>query len=289
MLLRDALALWAESAKPARSTVNRRRYELSHWLRRGGCADCSGVTSSGLAEWSDRAKNSGVANPTISSVIASVRLLAGIGGATVDKPRLSTLPVEIRHTPTLTDVDAVIAIADEWWKFSLSLLAITGMRLGDVERFKPDFVAGDAVRWSASKTGKRQSVPVPKNLAEHLRSWSWGRCRKVVYRDLKALCEAAHVDPFTPQGLRRLAAQQWERAHAGCGPALLGHTPAGWGAATRSYIDPAELLRIGFPRLKLPAWLTTEDDSSDRLTMAMSRLTMEQREHLAAIAVAMAK
>ena len=79
------------------------------------------------------------------------------------------------------------------------------------------------------------------------------------------------------------------RDEAGCGPAILGHTPGGWGQATARYLDPAELLRIGLPRLRLPAWLSTPDDSGDRLTAAMARLTTEQRENLVAVAVAMAR
>lgn len=64
MLLIDSLAKWIEAARPARSTVNRRRYELNHWLRRGGCESCSGVTRFVIDKWVADAKSFGVADST---------------------------------------------------------------------------------------------------------------------------------------------------------------------------------------------------------------------------------
>jgi integrase len=258
-------------------------------MRRGGCPECSGVSHDALSAWSSRAEESGARPSTIASVIATVTLLASIGGTTVaQRVRRTVRPVEIRHTPTLSDVDAVIAAAaDPWWRDSLSLAVVTGMRLSDLEQVAN--MTGDSVTIVARKTGKRQTIPLPGRLAESLRGWKWGRCRKVVYRDLRGLCDAAGVARFTPQGLRRLSANLWERAHAGAGAVILGHAVPGWTGATAAYIDRSELLRIGLPRLRLPAWLSSGDDSGDRLNLAMQRLTPEQRENLVAVAVAMAR
>jgi len=63
------------------------------------------------------------------------------------------------------------------------------------------------------------------------------------------------VHPFTFQGMRRLSAQEYEKARAGCGPLILGH---GYGGADRFYLRPFDALREALPALRVPAGMQAE-------------------------------
>lgn len=81
-------------------------------------------------------------------------------------------------------------------------------------------------------------------------------------RELRRLCALAGVTPFLAHSIRRRAGTEYERAHEGCGPLILGHTLDSAQMSFDHYIDPVEILTIAASRLIQPAAFTQQPGCS---------------------------
>ncbi len=188
----------------------------------------------------------------------------------------------------------------DFWRAWLIASYTLGLRLGDLMfRLTWNAVNCDSVTIRAGKTGKLHILPLHPVLKRHLnlihdnggsgdgRVFPVSKSPHLVRRELRRISQAAGVPKVTPQQLRRLAGTQYERAHGGAGPLLLGHTLAG---ASAFYIDVPSVLRAASDRLEIPQeWLTKADRDSaarmeSRLLRAWRVLRLPDREavlHLA--------
>lgn len=296
MTLLECVDTWFFENGPKESSLRRVRYEVASWIRRGGPAISESISESDCVAWRRAATETGLAPRTVESVIATVCLLCRVGGNPVASGKRLHRLVKIRHTPTLGDLNAVIYEADSsrwrsgnWWRTALCLAYSTGLRLADLERFDRDMVDGDCVLLRAEKTGKEHRIPLPELLRDRLDGFRWSISRKVLRRELNRLCDVAGVPRFTPQGIRRLSATEWERARPGCGPVILGHDIPGWSRATLSYLDKSLLLRLGLPAMRLPAWIDDgrAADRESSLLTSFRRLGEPQQSALVAVASGM--
>lgn len=296
MKLVDLVDTWFFQKAVKDSTKRKIRYEVTNWIRRGGPVDTVDISASVFPEWRAAATQSGLAPRTIESVVSTVAMLCKAHGISVNTGVSMRSFAEIRHTPCLSDLNAVIDAADHaewmspnWWRTALCLAFVAGLRLGDLERFDRDMLDDDCIRWRAEKTGKVQRIPLPDVIIPRLAGFRWTIGRKVLRRELNRLCDAAGVRRFTPQAIRRLSAQEWERARAGCGAIILGHDVPGWSKATASYMDKSHILRLGLPALRLPEWID-DGRSADReqsLLSAFRRLGEPQQSALVQVASGM--
>lgn len=293
MQLSDCVDTWFSENAPKISSLKRVRYELKSWISRGGSPIVEEIDTPAVKRWRLLAADLSLSPRTIESVIATVLLLCRVGGNTVAAGKRLQRNVSIRHTPTLADLDAVLAVADSakwrsgnWWRSALCLAYCTGLRLGDLERFTRDTMHDDCIRVVAGKTGKPHHIPLPQTLLPRVAGFRWRIGRKVLRREIAFLCDVAKIEHFTPQGIRRLAANEWERARQGCGPIILGHDIPGWNRSTPHYLDKSLPLRLGLPALRLPAWID-DGRSQDRETALMSSFRrMPEPQQTALVAVA---
>lgn len=297
MLLADCVDTWFFENDLKPSTRRKIRYEITNWNRRGGADEIDEISTAEIVKWRVSATTDGLAPRTVESVISTVLMLCKRFNVDVAAGKRLRCPVNLRDTPTMLDINCAIAHADaarwlppNWWRTAICLAYCSGLRLGDLERFNRDMIHDGCVRWRASKTDKDQRVPVPDSLLPRLAGFRWTIGRKVLRRELRRICASAGVVPFTPQGLRRLAAQEWERARAGCGAIILGHDIPGWSRATSHYMDKSHLLRLGLPSLRLPTWID-DGQSADReaaLVGSFRRLPTPQQAALVQVAAGMA-
>lgn len=155
---------------------------------------------------------------------------------------------------------ARIAAAVQWWQALFALSYFTGLRRGDLLSLKWDEVQDGWIRRTMGKTGFAVEIPIHPVLQQHLdklptreRTHVLGYCGsfKQIRREMHKLSDAAGVRQINVQSLRRLAAQSWERARAGCGGLLIGHQYRGNGA-DRYYLDPKQALVEAVPNLAIP-------------------------------------
>ncbi len=155
---------------------------------------------------------------------------------------------------------ARIAAAVQWWKGLFALSYFTGLRRGDLLSLKWDDVQDGWIRRTMGKTGFAVEIPIHPVLQQHLdrlptkerpHVLGYGGSFKQIRREMHKLSAAAGVRPINVQSLRRLAAQSWARARAGCGGLLIGHQYRGNGA-DRYYLDPKQALVEALPNLAIP-------------------------------------
>jgi len=296
MTLLDLLDTWFSRRILKPATKARFRHELAIWRRLGGVEQ---PTAEDVAAWQARAAAE-LKPRTINSVCASVvLLLKNVGGASV-----AWRPVPVRlqpkPTPTVADLDRLLLTAckaarrpPEWWQRLLCFAYATGVRRGDLLRLDVSAVVDGELSFTAGKTEKRHVIPIPLAVLRMLPA-SGPICRvgiKPLRRVLREWCDRAGVPRITPQALRRLSAREWERAHAGAGAVVLGHDIPGWTKATAAYIDRADLLRAGLPRLRLPASIVAESevDEEQDLTTNYRRLTQPERATIRDVVSAMVR
>lgn len=304
MRLSELLDGWVSIRILKPGTVRRFRYELNIWRRCGGPEAGERID---ISAWQTAANRAGLRPRTVNSVASTVALLCRYGKVPCDS--FSALPVRIdpKPTPTLNDLNRLITTAEpaaersaDWWKRWLSVAYCTGLRRADLLAFTVAQIIDGELAITAGKTGKRQVIPLPAGVISLLPSGGDITSSqrplhvgvKQLLRTLREWSGRAGLAPaVTPQALRRLSAREWERAHAGCGAVILGHDIPGWSKATAAYIDRADLLRAGLPRLRLPAHLgsDTEREQEQRLTTAFRRLSKDQRGSVCDVVNAMVK
>lgn len=290
MTLRECLDSLFARTQLSPSTYKRYGYELTMFSRHGGKLTID-ITPELLDQWRRSARSGGLAPRTIESVLSSVRTLCRFAGHTVPVGQRLRFPRTIKHTPTFPEFCQVIDAtrwhsgkSAEWWQRWLCWAYCTGLRRGDLFRLTPDFIRDGQIEIIAAKTGKRQGIPVPPRLQFDANQFLHVGIKQLRFA-LRAFCASARVKPFTPQAIRRLSAKEWERAHAGCGAVILGHAIPGWSNATASYLDGSDLLRLGLPRLRLPA-LIADPQREQRETEIVALATrLPDADQTAAVSV----
>jgi integrase len=201
--------------------------------------------------------------------------------------RLKRRP-RLKPTPSIDDLAKVYALADRvtwpvyvrrlicphgrftraeriehaatWWRGLLAACYFTGLRRGDLLSLRWDEVQDGWIRRTMGKTGFVVEIPIHPILQRHLDALptkdrphvlGYGGSFKQIRREMHSLSAAAGVRSLNIQSCRRLAAQSWERARAGCGGLLIGHQYRGSGA-DRYYLDPAQALVEAIPNLAVP-------------------------------------
>ncbi len=155
--------------------------------------------------------------------------------------RVKVVPVRFGRTPTREEVLRVLGVMDGWSRLATLLLFGTGARIGEIASLTWADIDLDAatVTIRKGKTGRRV-VPIHAELVAALEEWGTGdpddgifrTTRNVVWshlgaKHLRAACEAAGVERFTPHGLRRAAVDAFLRAgvDVGTAAAFFGHSP----------------------------------------------------------------
>jgi integrase len=196
----------------------------------------------------------------------------------------------LHHTPSVAELSAVLAKCDlakwprrvlsapDWWRAFLAVAYFCGFRRGDLTSLCWTNVREDRLERVQGKTGILTTIPIHPALKPLLarlarRDAVFGRAGslKQIRGQLKSLCKAAEVAPFTMQGVRRLSSRQWNKARPGCGRLILGRRYPG---ADGFYLDPFEDLLDAMPRLEVPAAIALKQPHRDerRLLIAFRRL-----------------
>ncbi|HET6324813.1 MAG TPA: hypothetical protein VFG04_08940 [Planctomycetaceae bacterium] len=154
-----------------------------------------------------------------------------------------------------------IAAAEDWWRGLLALAYFTALRRGDLLTLRWDEIENGWIRRKMAKTGFLVEIPIHPCLQTHLDALprkknspyllGYGGSLKQIRGQMRELAAAAGVRPFLGvQSLRRLSAQQYEKARPGAGGLVLGHRYRN--SADRSYLNPSAALVEALPNLAIP-------------------------------------
>jgi integrase len=125
-----------------------------------------------------------------------------------------------RRALTVSEIRAVLAIADPEWQSLIKFGLYTGQRLGDIAEltFANIDLDQDVIRLVTGKTGKRLTIPIAAPLRDHLESLSWPDDPKapVHPRAFKVLSDTGRVVSLSNQfsellaqtGLRQIRTHQ---------------------------------------------------------------------------------
>jgi integrase len=151
-----------------------------------------------------------------------------------------------------------IAAAVQWWKTLFALGYFTALRRSDLLTLRWDEIEGGWIRRKMVKTGFTIEIPVHPVLQTHLDALptkerpcvlGYVGSYKQIRGEMKSLAAAAGVKPFSLQAVRRLSAQQFERARGGTGGLILGHQ---YRTVDKFYLDPVCALQWALPNLAVP-------------------------------------
>jgi len=114
-----------------------------------------------------------------------------------------------RRALTVSEIKAVLAVADPEWQSLIKFGLYTGQRLGDLVRFTWANIDldQDVIRFVTGKTGKRLSVPIAAPLRNHILSLSWSDdLRDPVHpRAFKTVTETGRIVGISNQFVELLA------------------------------------------------------------------------------------
>lgn len=249
-------------------------YQVSSFLRHNGLTNLDDVRQKHI----DRFRSSSNLAPhTVESYIKAVRILSGknFGGKKLKlpyrRPQLVTLENLGKVYKHAKDTD------DQWLMAFLKVAYITGLRHRDI--CEGVTVHDDMLECEAQKTGKLHLIPRHQILMGEIPEL-YANVKTVYARLLKAT-KAAGVPYFTPQMIRKTAANEYEKAHPGAGGVLLGHS---LGSVTyRYYLDSVEVLAVAQLSLKIPDAMLPQDVKErqsmedKQVTAAFRRLPPDER------------
>lgn len=201
------------------------------------------VTTERINEFRALAQRAGLSAATIETTIGDVlTLLRNTEQSVPKRGRRLTQPPKNVEQPTLIEVGRVYHAAHEakWPVFTIRnhvrrdwrdeerrrlfrsfifLSFWTGLRIGDLRELTWKNVRADRIEWTASKTKARHSFPVTCEVQRHLdmaRGLDSGQVLPIakgslrfVRDELTRLCEAAKVERFGPQMIRRASITNW--------------------------------------------------------------------------------
>jgi len=202
-----------------------------------------------LERYRDLRLRSGGAPRTVKQEISVIRSawrwyldLAGLPSVALPTVRVDVRPVRSRHTPSPSEVLAVLEHLEGWARLAVVILYATGGRPGEVRDLTWDRVDLDReLVVLDGKTGAR-TVPLSADAARALAvhrpeaadpSARVLTCKRSTFDSylgphaLRIACAAAGVTRFTPYGLRRAAVDAMARAGVdiGTAAAIAGHSP----------------------------------------------------------------
>lgn len=155
-----------------------------------------------------------------------------------------------------------------FWRALIAVAYFTGARRSDLLRLQIGDVSGDRSHFVAGKTRKSHRIPLhpackrttlafaPKCPAD-VPAFRIGL--KQLAREMRAICDAAGIRSVTPQMIRRLSVNEWERARPGCGALIQGSGLRGSGSL-KYYLRPETVLEQGVDHLRVPGSLQTADE-----------------------------
>ncbi|MBW3538746.1 MAG: tyrosine-type recombinase/integrase [Planctomycetes bacterium] len=287
LTLKEALDLYFEYAVGlAPRTQRNMRSRISQWEKRGGEMRVARITERDFRRFRERCLAEGLRAYTIEVTLNAVyTVLRHCGPASIaphGRGILKTIPAKGRRlkiafaqkpTPSLADLSRVYELADmawypqthlapEVWVRGLLVIAYnTALRLSDLLRLRWEHVrlSDQAIKLAAKKTGKEQWLPINATLARHLEALRGGDERVLpldcqqfdhLRRQLYTICDAAGVERFAPQGIRRRSATEYERVSPGAGGLILGHTLRSMTFA--HYVQSLDVLQPAADKLPQP-------------------------------------
>lgn len=272
LTLRDATDRWYLPANPG--LAPRTRQKLSHqwnrWERFTNNPMIQQISPSTFSLFRSSCLSAGLSPTTIEDVVSDARCVlrscisAGVIKACPEAGKRLKRSHRLRPTPTLESFDRVLRAArfavwprhkllpTRWWTTCLASAYFLALRRSDLLRIPLSSLSSPVISICQRKTGQAIRLPVHPVLHGFATDGELGcvGSAKQFRGQLAELCRRAGVPSFTLQSVRRLAAQEWEKARAGCGGFVLGHSHQG---ADRFYLDPFQCLAQAMPLVALPA------------------------------------
>lgn len=253
------------------------RYDLDRWERFSGNPTLAKICGAVLMRFRDAAHQAGLADSTIHGTFQGVYAILreaqrrGLISAIPEKPRRRREPPRKGPPPSLEVFDRFVRTGDAmfdrgeirtrlqngWFRACMALAYFTAMRRSDLLSLEWDQIIGDTIEFRAQKTGKLHVIPMHPLLQGILADFREIGQRKVIpvgqisiKRACHAVCREIDASSIHIQNIRKLSARQYERAHAGAGALILGHSIPG---ATAYYLDAPEILRHAVAKLAVPS------------------------------------
>ncbi|MBR9804208.1 hypothetical protein GYB59_22050, partial [bacterium] len=179
-----------------------------------------------------------------------------------------------------------------FWRAWSAVAYVTGLRKSDVYKVRLND-SDEEIQIEAGKTKKVQRYPIPPWLRRAIAPCSGeSLCRNdtTLYDVFGRYSKAAGVKRWSPQQIRILSANQWEKAQTGLGPLILGQSLPGWGKSTVFYLDPCEPLFKHIDQLAIPECLKGEEERDKavwrerRFQQLLKRMNEHDQESVLAIA-----
>lgn len=278
------------------TTIKTIKYRWNCWTRFG----CE-FTQEGIERFRAEALAYGLSAWTIETTIAVAVRVHRFHGVTASSGEALQKPRPDPIAPPLTAVSAAyehVGAArwpmrltatqrSNWWRAYLAVSCWTAFRISDIRALKWEHDQGAALHLRAIKNrrygGPAYQPPVTPMLRRHLDAirplyddsiFAFTQCHKPFRAALQSICDAAGVDIFTPQQLRRLSVQQWSIANPRAGEIVHGK---GLGVL-RHYIEQSQLLASVAPTVAMPAAFYSD---AERREIADSETEMMRRFRMA--------
>lgn len=280
---------------PDLSASRNRALDLSirHWRQFGGPGNARRIETSDFVTVRAAAHQAGLSPYTVEHFLAAiVALLRHVGPQTNDCPHglglLKKVPYAGRKLSLHAPLKPAVALEHLGLAYRLagqmdyaprgydaktflrSVLVIaynTGLRFSDLfGRLRWDCLnrSEKLIALAASKTRKHQMLPVNDTLLQHLDMLPQRGERMLelppssapyLRMKLRELCFILEIPEFGFQSIRRRTGREFERAHPGAGPLILGHSlPKGSAVFWLHYGDVLETLRPAAEKIPQP-WL----------------------------------
>jgi len=235
-------------------------------------------------------RNAGQSAATYEGQLRDLRTAAKFAGIALNIGTCDRTPAPEPQPAELDTIAAIHSESPAWLRVWIPLAYWTGLRLRDsldlLHRIDP---RAAAIRWTASKTARTHTWPIPAWLRRHLATpivippgQSTAHLQRVTRRELRHAAGRANQPAITPQQIRQRGITEWTAASLAAGSIVHGCGLSGQHRVLRHYTGTLTILERAANAVRLPATFATPEErqATDALPAIIQRLDPEAQEIL---------
>jgi len=263
------------------------RHLLNAWIKRVGDQP---PTAANVTAFRNACRTAGQSAATYEGQLKDLRTACRASRISLNIGHSDAIPTPDPSPAELDIISAAHRESPAWMRVWIPLAYWTGLRLRDsLDLLRTIDPAAPHLTWTAHKTRRNHSWPIPPWLRRHLAmpiiippGKSTDHLQRVVRRELRAACESAGTSTITPQQIRQRGITEWTAASLAAGSIVHGCGLTGQQRIMRHYAGTLTILERAAPAVRIPDAFATPDElaAANGLPAIIKRLDPEAQQIL---------
>ena len=263
------------------------RHLINAWLKHVGEKPPTATT---VNTFRNACRSAGQSPATYENQLRDLRTACRHAGIKLDIGQPDPTPTPEPLPACISTIHAIHSHCPAWLRVWIPLAYWTCLRLRDsLDLLRHIDPAADCLQWTAHKTGRKHTWPIPPWLRRHLATpiiippgKSTDHLQRVTRRELRNACTAANQPTITPQQIRQRGITEWTAASLAAGAIVHGCGFDGRQRIMRHYAGTLSILERAAPAVRIPESFATPEEraAANELPTIINRLDPEAQQIL---------